>query len=265
MDDGIGKTIKLFLLWWLLVLVPLIIGIVTSLIISSHLDYGVLDWAMLAGSLLIVVVFLSKRYVKLSFGRIERRMVWPMVGMSILIAAAYLFVEESVCQLFFSEELQKLAEDKSMITGISGILYGCIFGPIAEEIGFRGILLGGLLKTRCRPWLAILISALFFGVLHQFPLAFFGSIVFGVIVGWLYWRTSSIIPGIIAHIANNSLTAIDSTGWNHTVFPIILVVSLVLLAYGLWWFGKMRNYTEQRSGENNDTMETAENKREIAS
>ena len=245
MKEELWRTVKLFLLWWLLFLVPLIIGIVISLIVSKRIDYGVLDWSMLTGNLLIVVVFLCKRYVKLSLGCIERRKIWPMVGMAVLIAAAYLFVEESVGQLFFPEELQKMADDKSMISGISGILYGCIFGPIAEEIGFRGILLGGLLKTRCRPWLAILISAIAFGLLHKFPMAFFGSIIFGIIVGWLYWRTGSIIPCVIVHIANNSLTAIDSTGWNNTVFIIILVVGLVLLTYGLWWVGKRFNNTER--------------------
>lgn len=234
----LGKTIKLFLLWWALFLVPLIVGIVISMVISKDIDPDILNWSMLAGNLLIVVVFFGKRYVKLSFGRIEWRMIWPAVGMSVLIAAAYLFVEESVGQLFFSEMLNEMAEEESSISGISGILYGCLFGPIAEEIGFRGILLGGLLKTRCRPWLAMLISAIAFGALHKFPLAFFGSIIFGIIVGWLYWRTGSIIPGIIAHIANNSLTVVDSTGWNNTTFIIILVVSLLLLASGLWWFSK---------------------------
>ena len=34
----------------------------------------------------------SKHYVDLSFGRIERRMVWPAVGMSVLVAVANLFV-----------------------------------------------------------------------------------------------------------------------------------------------------------------------------
>ena len=245
MSEGIGRTVKLFLLWWLLFLVPLIIGIVISLIISKHIDPGILGWPMLAGNFLIVVVFLSKRYVKLSFGRIERCMIWPAVGMSVLIAAAYLFVEESICQFFLPEALQEMAEDNSMISGISGILYGCIFGPIAEEIGFRGVLLGGLLKTRCRPWLAILISAIAFGLLHKFPMAFFGSIIFGIIVGWLYWRTGSIIPCVIVHIANNSLTAIDSTGWNNTVFIIILVVNLLLLAYCLWWFGKKFTFADE--------------------
>jgi membrane protease YdiL (CAAX protease family) len=245
MDKELGKTIKLFLLWWFLFLVPTIVGFILGCIFSKGSHDEIMSWSILVANVLIVIVFFSKRYVQWSFGRIERRMIWPTACMTILIAAAYLFVEEAVGELFFSEELHKLDNDSHLISGIWGILYGAIFGPIAEEIGFRGILLGGLLKSRCRPWLAILISALFFGVLHQFPLAFFGSIVFGVIVGWLYWRTNSIIPGIIVHIVNNSLTAIDSTGWNNTVFIIILVVGLVLLTYGLWWVGKRFNNTER--------------------
>ena len=101
MKEELRRTVKLFLLWWLLFLVPLIVGIVISLLVSKRLDLGILDWSFLLGNLLIVVVFLSKRYVKLSFGRIERRVIWPVVGISVLIAAAYLFVEESVGQLFF--------------------------------------------------------------------------------------------------------------------------------------------------------------------
>ena len=137
MKEELWRTVKLFLLWWLLFLVPIIIGTVISLIVSKRIDYGILDWSFLLGALLIAVVFLCKRYVKLSFGCIEKHMIWPAVGVAVLIAAAYLFVEESVGQLFFPEELQKMADDKSMISGISGILYGCIFGPIAEEIGFE--------------------------------------------------------------------------------------------------------------------------------
>ncbi len=111
-------------------------------------------------------------------------------------------------------------------------------GPIIEEIGFRGLILGGLLKMRCRPWIAILISALVFASLHGFGAIFVTAVLFGILVGWLYWRTGSIIPGIIIHIVNNSLTAIDLIGQSHVILWLILIVGLLLLAYGLWWFGK---------------------------
>ncbi|MBQ4440906.1 MAG: CPBP family intramembrane metalloprotease [Bacteroidales bacterium] len=142
----------------------------------------------------------------------------------------------------FPNATERAAEHaRFFYSGIAAILYGCFLGPLAEEIGFRGVLLSGLLKTRCRPWLAILISALCFGLLHGligFPSAF----LFGILVGWLYWRTSSIIPGIIIHIVNNSLSFIDLSGQCHAVCLLILFGSLILLTLVLRWFGKKCNF-----------------------
>ena len=241
MDEGIGKTVKLFLLWLGLFLALPIIGAIIGRFFTSPANYEILKWSQLLGYVLMIIIFFGKRHVKLSFGHIERRMVWPAVGMSVLIAASQAFVLFSALSLldvdlqFQGEELERRQQ---LFSGIAGVLNACIFAPIGEEIGFRGILLGGLLKTRCRPWIAILISALVFASFHGFGANFVTAMLFGILVGWLYWRTGSIIPGIIIHITNNSLTAIDISNQTNTFYMIILVVGLVLLAYGVWWFGK---------------------------
>ena len=238
MDDGIGKTIKLFLIWWSLYFATLIIGTILGHIFKN-IEF--MKWALVAGYLLIIVLFFGKGYVKLSFGRIEKPMVWPAVGMSVLIATSQAFVLFSALSLldvdlqFQGEELERRQQ---FFSGIAGALNACIFGPIMEEICFRGLILDGLLKTRCRPWLAILISALLFALLHGLGANFVTAMLFGILVGWLYWRTGSIIPGIIIHITNNSLTAIDISNLANAFYLIILVVGLVLLAFGLWWFWK---------------------------
>lgn len=242
MDEGIGKTIKLFLLWLGLFLVPPIIGAIIGRFFMNHANYEILKWAQLLGFVLIIIVFFGKLYVELSFGHIERRMVWPAVGMSVLIAASQAFVLFSALSLldvdlqFQGEELERR---QRLVSGIAGILNACIFAPIGEEIGFRGLVLDGLLKTRCRPWLAILISALLFALLHGLGANFVTALLFGILVGWLYWRTGSIIPGIIIHVTNNSLTAIDLSGQPDVIFWLILVVGFLLLAYCLWWFGRL--------------------------
>ncbi len=241
MDEGIGKTIKQFLLWCGLFLAPPIIGAIVGRFFTNHANYEILKWARLLGCVLIIIVFFGKRYVELSFGRIEQRMVWTVVGMSFLIAASQAFVLFTALFLLdvdpsdIGEDLERL---QRLVSGIAGILYACIFAPIAEEIGFRGLILGGLLKTRCRPWIAILISALVFASFHGFGAHFVTALLFGILVGWLYWRTGSIIPGIIIHITNNSLTAIDISNQTNIFYLITLVVGLVLLAYGVWWFWK---------------------------
>jgi hypothetical protein len=238
MNEGFGKSVKLFLLWWFLYLATAIIGAILGRVFKN---IEIMKWTMVAGYLLITVLFFGKGYIKLSFGRIERRMVWPTVGMSVLMGAAFVFV---VCSVLFllgvspyyqGEELERR---QRLFSGIAGALNACIFGPLIEEICFRGIVLDGLLKTRCRPWLAILISSLLFALLHGLGVNFVTALLFGILVGWLYWHTGSIILGIIIHIANNSLTAIDLSNQTNTLYLIILVVGLVLLAYGVWWFGK---------------------------
>ena len=238
MDEGIGKSVKLFLLWWSLYFATIVIGIIFGRVFKN---IEIMKWTLVTGYLLITVLFFGKSYVKLSFGRIEKPMVWPAVGMSVLIAASQAFVLFSALSLLDVDPLfqgDELERRQQFFSGIAGALNACIFGPIMEEICFRGLILDGLLKTRCRPWLAILISALLFALLHGLGANFVTAMLFGILVGWLYWRTGSIIPGIIIHITNNSLTAIDISNQTNAFYLIILVVSLVLLAYGFWWFWK---------------------------
>ena len=55
-----------------------------------------------------------------------------------------------------------------------------------------------------KRWIAIVISALIFAVIHgnvaQGTHAFIG----GIALGWLYMRTRSVLPGIVLHWVNNS-------------------------------------------------------------
>ena len=238
MEEGIGNTVKLFLLWWSLYLATQIIGTILGHVFKNT---EIMKWTLVAGYLLITVLFFGKGYVKLSFGRIEQRRDWLAIGMSVLMGAALVF---ALCSVLFlldvdlSYQSEELERRQQLFSGIAGALNACVFGPTIEEICFRGVVLGGLLKTRCRPWLAIFISALLFALLHGLGANFVTAILFGILVGWLYWHTGSIIPGLIIHITNNSLTAIDFSNQTNTFYLIILVVGLVLLAYGVWWFWK---------------------------
>ena len=258
MKEELWKTVKLFLLWCLLFCITIIGARVWGRILKND---EIMYWTIALGFMLIDIVFFGKRYVKLSFGRIEKRMIWPVIGMSVLIAAANVFVFISVYILIDIEHLfpidsNELPEINQLSSRIAFLLSGCIFGPIAEEICFRGILLGGLLKMRCRPWIAILITAIVFGLLHGDAANIISALLFGILVGWLYWRTGSIIPCLIIHIVNNSfafmpfLHFIHLSGQSNTVLLVIFVVSLLLLAYGLWWFGKKFTFADESNNEN---------------
>lgn len=241
MKRGVGRTIVLFLLWCFVYFAIYVIGNIVGDITKND---EIMSWTILSGFILMTVVYLGRHYVELSFGRIGKRMVWPAVGMSVLMATAYVLVLVSVFTLIDIEHLfpqQTEHLDKSvqrLFPGIAGLLFGCIFCPILEEIGLRGILLGGLLKTQYRPWLGILVTSLVFALLHGMGVHFVSSFIFALIVGWLYWRTGSIIPCMIVHIVNNSLSFIELSGTSNVVCLLILVGSLMVIALGLRWFAK---------------------------
>lgn len=238
MNEAFVKSVKLLLLLVVLYIGTLIISVILG---SVYNNIEIAKWTLVIGLMLIAILFFGKSYVNLSFGRIERRMVWPAIGMSVLIAVAQLLITVSMLSLldvdcFYQGEA--LERRQQLISGIAGALFVVVSGPIIEEIGFRGLLLDGLLKTRCHPWVAILISAVAFGLVHGLWLPFATATLFGLLAGWLYWRTGSIIPSLIIHIANNSLTGIDLINQTDTFYLIAIVGGLLLLTYGLWWFWK---------------------------
>jgi membrane protease YdiL (CAAX protease family) len=79
-----------------------------------------------------------------------------------------------------------------------------LLAPVAEEIVFRGAILKTLL-TKYRPWVAIALSALLFSVGHLNPAQMPHAFLIGLLLGWMYWRTGSILPGMAYHCANNSV------------------------------------------------------------
>jgi len=83
-----------------------------------------------------------------------------------------------------------------------------VFAPIFEELAFRGILYA-ILRRRLNPLPAALISAGLFALAHGYGLIGFISVLWsGMLWAWLYERTGSLIPGMIAHAANNLLVCL---------------------------------------------------------
>ena len=94
----------------------------------------------------------------------------------------------------------------SMSHNIFGVLSIAIVVPILEEFLFRGAIEGHLLRKGWSPKWAILVSALIFGIIHGNPAQIPFAFLIGLLFGWLYYRTGSLVPGIVGHIINNSFS-----------------------------------------------------------
>jgi membrane protease YdiL (CAAX protease family) len=83
------------------------------------------------------------------------------------------------------------------------IVAGCLLAPVVEEMLFRGIVLRSFLQQYERRY-AIIGSAIVFGFAHGNLYQFVGATCFGIVAGWLYERTRSLIPCIALHAAVNT-------------------------------------------------------------
>ena len=104
-----------------------------------------------------------------------------------------------------SENAEKMLSQ--MMGNPLGYLAVGIMAPLAEEVVFRGAVLRTLLKMMEDKWhwIAILISALIFGAFHGNMAQFVHGTLIGLLIGWMYYRTKSIVPGLVFHFVNNSI------------------------------------------------------------
>ena len=83
-----------------------------------------------------------------------------------------------------------------------------LLAPLAEEMVFRGAILRSLLRWKSNPWVGIVISAILFAVIHMNPAQMPHAFLVGLLLGWMYWRTDSIVPGVVYHWVNNTVAYI---------------------------------------------------------
>lgn len=76
------------------------------------------------------------------------------------------------------------------------------WGPITEEVFFRGFALTGFMR-RFGAFGAVIASAGLFAVFHIDPALYVPIFIFGIVLGWLYVETRSIWPCIVAHGLQN--------------------------------------------------------------
>ncbi|MBO2524183.1 MAG: hypothetical protein CW341_00530 [Bacteroidetes bacterium] len=242
------ELIKRLLLYAVLWLGPVVLAAI--IMVASGLydkdsfwDSGIVPWMLLLGNTLVVIIFLAKGFVARDLGRIERQDILPMIGMALLIFLGWVFPETFLQNLINVPMELTDKEFDQLAGGIAGILDTAFITPIAEEIIFRGLILGMLFKLIHRPWIAILISALVFGAIHMTTSQFIFGGLYGLLLGWLFWRTGSIWPGVIIHVANNASAMLLPDAWWDAIDNLALswqvpvtIVCLGLLFIGLRWY-----------------------------
>jgi uncharacterized protein len=117
---------------------------------------------------------------------------------------------------------------------ISGPLMLIVVAPVTEELICRGLVLRGLL-TRTGPWRAIIISAVLFALVHLNPWQFPTAFVLGLVLGWVYFRTGSLVLCMAGHALNNALSLL-AVGLPFVVRGFNSTRTTGPVEFQPWWF-----------------------------
>lgn len=103
---------------------------------------------------------------------------------------------------------------------------------ICEEAAFRGVVLTGLSRTGSRA-VAVVGSALIFGLVHVHPVHVLIAAVMGLVLGYATLRTGSILAGALLHFVNNAAAVLVARTGSTPEWLAGGVSSLALCAVGL--------------------------------
>lgn len=252
--QSVGLILKMILLS-----IPVAIPLA---ILSAFLKYQELDDKRI-DSITFLLAYVALFSIVISIGlssfRATNQSDYRLKFRKIPVKTMVLLLIVLISGIFISEPLDSLIPMPDAIReymlkifqpNIYFFLSGVVAAPVLEEILFRGIILEGFLRNYS-PQKAIIWSALIFGLAHLNPWQSFGAIAFGLLFGWVYVKTESLIPCIILHFANNLIAflltfSISSTFEsfymlinNWVIYGIIFGIALVILTGGIYLLNKI--------------------------
>ena len=168
--------------------------------------------------------------IHLGIGRIH----FPMILWGVVVLLASGVVIEPLLELFPSAPYE--AVQQTIGLGGWAIMSTVVAAPILEEVLFRGVIFESC-RERLGTGGAVLLSALLFGLIHGIPVQIVNAFVVGLILGYIYLRTRSLMSVIVLHAINNGLAYISMAffddGGNVTLGELISVRWLYWVVYGL--------------------------------
>ena len=166
-----------------------------------------LTLSSVVSSVIIIALFVWLKWAPISRNYIQQKpwdvLVWTILaGLGAILPLQWLYEQMNITM---SDDVKHLFE--SIMGSRWGYLALGILAPVVEELVFRGAILRSLMAyfNYRLPWIPIVVSALLFGAVHANMAQFANAFVMGLLLGWLYCRTHSIVLGVALHWVNNTV------------------------------------------------------------
>ncbi|HWG46206.1 MAG TPA: ABC transporter permease subunit/CPBP intramembrane protease [Gemmataceae bacterium] len=154
------------------------------------------------------------------------------------------------------DRVQGMLKQWELLSPLFLLLVIAVLPAVLEELFFRGYLFSALLGV-LRPWPTILIAAALFALFHLILAGvlaverFLPSLLLGIVLGWVCWKTGSLWPGMLLHALNNGCVVLlgyyqsrlVESGWlasGQEHLPITwLTIAALGSVVGILWMGRM--------------------------
>ncbi len=211
----------------------MLVGAITA----AKLGAPVMVVAVIAQALMLVVPLVATRgaglgAAALGLKRPAANRFW-IAGL--LIGASAWYLNMRLVELLpvrgEDQQLSALIDRPSTVT----VLLAVALAPaICEEVLFRGVLVRGLATRFIAPF-AIAIAAAVFSLYHLRVVQLLPTFTLGLALGYLALRADSALPGMLAHLVNNTAALLVARGDVPAVasglahHPSVAVVGLVIV------------------------------------
>jgi uncharacterized protein len=169
----------------------------------------------------VLILYLGYRFSGLTFGK-----VFPVKSFNLLAIPAMILTFEGL-QYFLNDisiQMDRVLPPPSWFTELfsrlfdsdlgvwGGVMRVVIIAPVVEELIFRGVIMTGFMRNY-KIGYAIFFSALMFALFHLNPWQFPAAFMLGLALGWIRFRTGSILACIAGHAIHNGLVFITVSNY----------------------------------------------------
>lgn len=173
-------------------------------------DFTFLLIILAVASLLTYPLFLIAKFLKIDVGLEKPK--FDLITAALMISSLALTFASIATSWYYSthqgvSERELELSEFSRLPASAVFFLVVIFTPIFEELAFRGILQGFLLKLKVNTFVVFSIVNLLWAALHSgyWVSTLIEIFVAGLMLSAIRFRTGSLMPCIFLHIAHNAL------------------------------------------------------------
>lgn len=167
--------------------------------------------------------------IVLSIGLSPKKLSLKLLTFGLVIFAVVFVFEIAVTLFTLATNIQINTNTQLLLAGapLWFLVFATIISPINEEIFFRGFLIRGIAHVhavlfglnqnfdanRVSAWVGIIFGAILFGLAHSsydssFGIDMIAAGLFAILAGYVYKKTNSIYPTMLAHMLVNALAVV---------------------------------------------------------